>query len=117
MRLQQIIPLFLALAVVGCKAETDSYHLSTDQILSLSKKLPGEVYMVSGDKTGPFMAGPRSVGNHNTKGSFHIRTHDGNQPGVEWPAVEDFYFEAQSYIDPNGKALYIVRKIPFLKER
>jgi hypothetical protein len=107
-----ILLLSTIFGVVSCnKSQTsaNAKYRSKSEVLESENKERGEVFFVEG-APGPYKFGSRSyghAGSENRHRSFNV-----GGASFDFPQDSRFTYEATSYINKNGYALIVARRLP-----
>jgi hypothetical protein len=98
-----------AVALAGCKDRQSEYTMSQADVLAREESLRGYIFEKKG-VPGPYKVGRGTIGNIGTAGGITAGQGSG-QTKVSWPATKGYSFEAQSYLNAEGGAFIVVRKV------
>src|SRR5688572_3187151 len=106
-------PLILIIALTtlpGCGRKAPDFKLSLDDVLSREANRRGSIFAHMGD-AGPYREESGSVGGKQFAGHFEAgREH--NRIKIPFPATDGYFYEATSYVNADGGAYLVVRKVP-----
>jgi hypothetical protein len=112
MKTIQILLLSTIFAVVSCdknQTTANAKYLSKSEVLEAESKQRGEVFFAEG-ASGPYKFGSRSyghAGSENRHRSFNV-----GGASFDFPKDGRFTYEATSYINKDGYALIVARRVP-----
>ena len=112
MKTIQILILSASFFAVSCEKNqtaANSFNLSKSEVLDSESKKRGEVFFVEG-APGPYKFGSTAYGSAGSETS-HQTFNEGGASFV-FPKDARFTYEASSYINKDGYALIVARRVP-----